>query len=153
MQEDALMRRTVALEIDQEAFSAAFRTLSGQDAKDLLVMLAFGGHSVDAHSACLCDIGIRQAPPSADPAAFQREADANVARAAEAFLAEASAAKPSMVLDGLADRPRPGAKQKARDSFTRLLRSLHRLRTTVEFSKPLQLVGSGGEEAARSTEA
>lgn len=136
------MRRTVTIEIDQKAFSEAYRGMTGNEAKELLVMLAFGGHSVSAHSACLRDVGIRPAPEPSDPAALQARTDGRIARAAEEFLSEVSGMLPSEVLDGLADRPRPGCKKRAREAFTRLLKSIHGLRTAAETARPLALVPS-----------
>jgi hypothetical protein len=51
---------------------------------------------------------------------------------------------PSAILNGLADRPKPGQKALARKAFTELLANLHTLRLEIERAKPLQIVASNG---------
>lgn len=46
------------------------------------------------------------------------------------------------LLDGLADRPKPGAKQDARDAVIRILEANTKLWRFIECKKPLPLVGS-----------
>ena len=61
-----------------------------------------------------------------------------VLAAAETFLTAVSP-WPSRVLDGLADRPRPGAKATAREAYRESLTQIHDLREVVEGSRPLYL--------------
>ncbi len=69
-----------------------------------------------------------------------------VTEAAEAFVTTALP-HPSMILDGLADRPRPGTKASAREAVVDLLQRIHALRTTIQRTKPFRIVASGAEPA------
>lgn len=142
------MRRTVTIEIDSDRFSKAFRTMTGDQAREMLVMLACGGHAVSSHSACLSEIGVTAVRQS-DPCAEQACVDAKVARAAKDFLAAVGPVMPSVLFNGLADRPKPGSKQKARETFRSLLGAIYELRKGIEFAQPLRLVPSsapGGQD-------
>lgn len=67
-----------------------------------------------------------------------------VTEATEQFLRTVSST-PSDVLNGLADRPKPGQKAKAREAYVTLLQQIHALRRVVEGSRPLRLT-TGTEE-------
>lgn len=79
-----------------------------------------------------------------------REAERNreVTAAAEAFL-EALRGINRQISEGLADRPRPGAKAQARDAHRALLHEIHRLRMVVELTKPVRIVASEAQELER----
>jgi len=134
------MCRQVTLDIDMARFSEAYRTMSGDEAKQVLVMLVCGGHATSSHSSGLRNVGINPAAPTAvvNPA----EVNERIAAAAEDFLEKLGEVRPSDVLDGLADKPKPGAKKRARQSFTALLGVIYGFRKDVVWSKPLNLVGS-----------
>lgn len=139
------MCRQVTLEIDMARFSEAFRTMSGDEAKQVLVMLVCGGHASDSHSGCLRDVGVN--PAETQGKGRSAETNARIAASAEDFLERVGQARPSDILDGLADRPRPGSKARARREVTSLLGAIYGLRKDVAWSKPLKLVPSGGQPA------
>lgn len=139
------MRRTVMLEIDTASFSRAFKGLSGDEAKEVLVMLVCGGHAVASHSTCLVDVGIKPAPPSESPSSQRADSDGKIARAAREFMTALGPFRHSDVLAALEDRPRPGCKARAREAMKLLLGAVYDLRKGIEYSEPFRLVGSTGE--------
>lgn len=134
------MCRQVVLDVDLKRFSEAFRTMSGDEAKQVLVMLACGGHSVSSHSGCLRDVGIN--PASGDRRPTSAEVNAKIAASAEDFLECIGQTRPGDVMEGLADRPKPGSKARARQGFTALLGAIYKLRKEVVWAKPLDLLPS-----------
>ena len=139
------MRRTVTLQIDATAFSKAFPSMTGEAAKETLVMLVCGGHAVRSHSACLSAVGIYPAERPSDPDVAESRLNAAVARAADGFIDAVALIRPSDILGALADRPKPGAKARARQTLMALLGAVHDLRKGVFYARPLELAASGDE--------
>jgi hypothetical protein len=82
--------------------------------------------------------------PEDNPDHYTYERCLKVTLAAEQMLRDLSH-RPSEVGDGLAPRPRPGAKVKAQKAFRDMLGSIHVLRKTVQGTRPWTIVGSGEE--------
>lgn len=133
------MRRTVTLEIDTSKFDQAFRGMTGEAARDLLVMLVCGGHSVTSHSLCLTEAGIRTVSAPQDSGTADAHANANISRAAEEFLEDYGQVGAQDLLAALADKPKPGAKARGRAALSSMLSAVHALKKSVEYGRPLAL--------------
>ena len=79
-----------------------------------------------------------------DSEIYSLERCREVTFAVEKFLREMSRF-PSEVLDGLADRPKPGQKALARKAYVELLKQICELRKIVEMSRPLNLTTSSAQ--------